>query len=422
MSLKCIVSSPVDTYSGYGARARDFIKALISIKKEWDIYLLSQRWGDTRTGYLSDHNEIDLMSRIVPIVGTKPDIFIQITVPNEFQKIGRFNIGVTAGIETTLCDSSWITGCNNMDLVITSSQHSLNVFKTSKYNVVDSRTNENVNLLEINTPLEVLFEGVDTEKYYNSPSSRFNLKGVQEDFCFLVVGHWLPGEFGHDRKNLGYTVKTFLEVFKNLAHPPALLLKTQGSTTSIMDREAILSKINSIRRTVKGTLPNIYLIHGEVSDEEMNDLYNHPKVKAMISLTKGEGFGRPLLEFAAVGKPIIASGWSGHLDFLNPEQAILIGGVLENVHPSAAMKNALIEEAKWFKPNEEDLVKAYKMVHTTYSKVKTVAKPLAKDVEENFSLEKMKEVLHDILERRVPNLPEKIELKLPELPILQKVK
>ena len=51
---------------------------------------------------------------------------------------------------------------------------------------------------------------------------------------------------------------------------------------------------------------------------EMNSIYNHSKVKAMVSLTKGEGFGRPLLEFSLSQKPLIVSGWSGHMDFLPP--------------------------------------------------------------------------------------------------------
>jgi hypothetical protein len=109
---------------------------------------------------------------------------------------------------------------------------------------------------------------------------------------------------------MGYTIKSFLETFKNKpkGKRPALILKVQaGSGTSIMDREELLNRIDAIRKTVKGDLPNIYLLHGEMSDAEMNELYNHGKVKAMISLTKGEGFGRPLLEFSLVNKPIIAS-------------------------------------------------------------------------------------------------------------------
>ena len=55
----------------------------------------------------------------------------------------------------------------------------------------------------------------------------------------------------------------------------------------------------------------------------MNELYNHPKVKAMVSMTKGEGYGRPLAEFGLSKKPIIASGWSGQCRFPNSRYILL---------------------------------------------------------------------------------------------------
>ena len=126
----CVISCPIDTYSGYGARSRDFVKAVIEAKPDWDVQIMSQRWGNTRFGYLDDHKEYDLKSRIIPAKLTKqPDVWMQISVPNEFQKVGKYNIGVTAGIETTVCDAKWIDGCNRMDMILTSSNHSKDVFE-----------------------------------------------------------------------------------------------------------------------------------------------------------------------------------------------------------------------------------------------------------------------------------------------------
>ena len=300
-----VVSCPIDTYSGYGARARDFVKALIETDK-YDVKILAQRWGNTRFGYLEDHKEFDLESRIIPNLTAAPELWIQISVPNEFQKIGKYNIGVTAGIETTQCDPSWIQGCNNMDLIIVSAEHAKTVFETSKFNMQDKNTNQITGTLEIKPPVEVLFEGADLTKYFPKPSTAIDLSNIKEEFCFLNIGHWMQGDIGEDRKNIGYLIKSFCETFKNKAKQPALIIKTIQVGTSIMDRERILDKIDSIKKTVKGRLPNIYLFHGEISDEEVNQLYNHPKVKAMVSFTKGEGFGRPLLEFSLVKKPIIA--------------------------------------------------------------------------------------------------------------------
>jgi glycosyltransferase involved in cell wall biosynthesis len=424
-----VVSCPIDTYSGYGARSRDFVQSIIDLDK-YDVKILPQRWGNTRFGYLQDHSNQSLASRIIPQLTQQPDIWIQITVPNEFQKIGKYNIGVTAGIETTLCDATWIQGCNNMDLVLVSSEHAKKVFQESKFNVQDNRTGQVTGTVELQTKMEVLFEGADIEKYTSlALPVKLDLSDIDESFNYLVVGHWLPGEVGEDRKNIGYTIKAFLETFKNKqkGKRPGLILKVQaGSGTSIMDREAVLDKIDGIRKTVKGDLPNIYLLHGEMTDAEVNELYNHTKVKAMVTLTKGEGFGRPLLEFSLVNKPIIASGWSGQVDFLDKEFTKLIGGTLTQVHPSAAVDKMILRESQWFTPDPVEVGRALKEVYDDYDKWKTSAKRQGHKSRTQFSYNNMRETVDTLLTQYVPEFPKQVQLKLPqlkkiELPKLQKV-
>lgn len=422
-----VVSCPIDTYSGYGARARDFVQSIIDLDK-YDVKILGQRWGGTRFGYLKDHGNTSLISRIIPNLTQQPDVWIQITVPNEFQKVGKYNIGVTAGIETTLCDPSWIEGCNRMDLVVVSTQHAKNTFEQSKFNMQDSNTGQITGVVELKTKVEVLFEGADIEKYAPLAfPTKLNLSDIAENWNYLVVGHWLPGVLGEDRKNIGYTIKAFLETFKNKKEQPGLILKVQaGSGTSIMDREALLDKIDSIRKTVKGKLPNIYLLHGDMSDAEVNELYNHTKVKAMISLTKGEGFGRPLLEFSLVNKPIIASGWSGHIDFLDNQFTKQIGGTLTNVHPSAVVDKMLLAEGQWFTPDDALVGKALKDVFEDYKPYKELAKRQGYRSRTEFSYDKMRETLDTILTQYVPEFPKQVQLKLPtlkkiELPKLKKI-
>ena len=424
-----VVSCPVDTYSGYGARSRDFVQSIIDTDK-YDVKILSQRWGNTRFGYLKDHGNTSLSSRIVPQLTQQPDIWMQITVPNEFQKVGKYNIGVTAGIETTICDASWIEGCNRMDLILVSAQHAKKVFEDSIFSIQDPNTKQVTGELRLSTKVEVLFEGADIEKY--TPLAlpvKLDLSDIDEAFCYLVVGHWMQGDLGQDRKNIGYTIKTFLETFKNKPKDkrPALILKVQaGSGTSIIDRETLLDKIDAIRKTVKGTLPNIYVLHGEMTDAEVNELYNHTKVKAMVSLTKGEGFGRPLLEFSLVNKPIIASYWSGHTDFLNAEFTKYVGGNLTNVHPSAAVDKMILQESQWFTPSDSEVGAAYKDVYEDYKKYKELAKRQGFQSRTNFTYDKMRETLDTLLTQYVPEFPKQVQLKLPqlkkiELPKLKKV-
>ena len=424
----CVVSCPADTYSGYGARSRDFVKALIKAKPDWDVKILSQRWGNTRFGYLKDHKEDDLTSRIIPGLDAKPDVWVQITIPNEFQAVGNYNIGVTAAVETNLMHHSWVEGVNRMNLILASSKHSRDVIKLTQFEGRDKNTNQVVKVVKAETPVEVLFEGVDIEKYdtKNVIKSEVteSLNSIKESFCYLLVGHWMQGDFGQDRKNVAYTIKSFLEHFKTKQNPPALILKCHTSTTSIMDRERILSKIDGIRKSIKGSrIPNIYLMHGEISDEQINELYNHPKVKVMVSHTKGEGFGRPLLEFTTTGKPIIASGWSGHTDFLDPELSTLVGGTLENVHPSAAVKDLILPESSWFTPNDSDVIKAYKETFKKYKAKVTNAKKLRHRTLKTFTYDHMVVELESILDKHIGSMPQQIKLTLPklELPKLQKI-
>ena len=426
-----VISCPIDTYSGYGSRARDFVKATVEAKKdEWDVWVMPQRWGETPWGYIQDHKEEWgwLEPKMLPFqqpLNQKPDVWMQITIPNEFQPIGNYNIGVTAGIETTLCHPSWIDGINRMDLTLVSSVHAKKVFEATQ---AEERHPDGqiVRKIQIQKPVEVLFEGVDLNTYFEINNDDLpetdlitSLDNIDENFAFLFVGHWLQGEFGQDRKNVGQTIKVFLETFKNKHNAPALILKTAVHNGSIMDHTEVLNKIKNIKSTVKAKkLPNIYLIHGELEEEDMNHLYNHPKVKAMVNFTKGEGFGRPLLEFSVFKKPIIASGWSGHVDFLNREFVSLIEGRLQQIHPSAVVENILVKESSWF---EADFVSAsQKMVDvwTNYKKYEANAKRQTHYAKSNFSFEKMVETLKEYYNKNVRKTQ---KLVLPTLPKLNKI-
>ena len=307
-----------------------------------------------------------------------------------------------------------------MNLNLVSSNHAKETFERSKFNIEENGQVRGV--VELQKPVEVLFEGADLKKYFPA-TSNFDLSDIQEDFAFLFVGHWLQGDFGEDRKNVGYMIKAFLEVFKNKKKQPALILKTQSANASILDRDAILKKIDSIRSTVKGTLPNIYLLHGEISDEDINHLYNHSKVKAMVSLTKGEGFGRPLLEFSLVNKPIITTPWSGHIDFLSSEFCEFVKGELTNVHSSAAIKNMLLVESQWFSADGPSTGLAFRNVFENYKNYLELAKRQGYRSRTNFSFDNMATLLDSILAANLPKFAAEVTLQMPKLtlPKLQKI-
>jgi glycosyltransferase involved in cell wall biosynthesis len=417
-----IVSCPIDTFSGYGARSRDIVKALFKTGK-YDIKIMPQRWGNTPYGALNADiaEEKQILDNYYPApqLQSQPDVWIQITVPNEFQPVGKYNIGITAGIETTICAPTWVEGINKMNLTLVSSEHAKKVFEESKFEKRNKQTNASEGTLVLEKPIQVLFEGADLEKYFPMSDDEIPadelveaLDEIESDFNFLFVGHWLPGGFGEDRKNVGLMIRMFLEAFKNKKNAPGLILKVSHGPASIMDREEVLKKIDAIRNEVKtATLPNIYLLHGELEDSQMNFLYNHPKVKAMLSFTKGEGFGRPLLEFTLSQKPLLASGWSGHLDFLDPEFANLIPGEVKAVDKSA-VNDFILEQGGWFNVDQGYAIGVMKDVFENYKKYLPKAKQLAFRNKQNFSLEKMTEKLDTIFEAFVPK---KVELKLPKI-------
>jgi hypothetical protein len=422
-----IVSCPIDTYSGYGARARDFVKALIELDK-YDVKVLPQRWGQTPWGFIEGHPEWEfLTSHLLPVgsqLPKQPEIWCQITVPNEFQPVGKYNIGLTAGIETTGCHPSWVEGCNRMNLVLTSSTHSANVFKSIKFEQRNQQTNQVVGQYGLEKPIEILIEGADLETY-QPKKSEFNLDEVEEEFAYLFVGHWMQGNIGHDRKNVGLLVRLFFEAFKNKKKTPALILKTTAVGTSYMDQNEILSRIDQIRNSVEGarTLPNVYLLQGEISNQEINELYNHKKVKAMINLTKGEGFGRPLLEFSLTKKPIITTNWSGHIDFLNEEFTSLLPGELHQLDDSSVVKDMLMKEFKWFGVNTNSVILTLRDMFVNYKNYKEKATRQAYKSRTDFSYSKMVEQLEGYLNQYVPEFPKEVKLELPKLnlPQLKKI-
>lgn len=424
MKQLCVISAPPDTYSGYGARSRDFIKAIYELKKdEWEIRIIPQRWGQTPWGFLNNNKEEwgwmrELFSTAQ--LEKQPDIWFQITVPNEFQPIGKVNIGVTAGIETTVCDASWIEGCNRMNVTLVSSRHAKQVFEATKIEQKDSRTNQVIKTIKLEKPVEVLFEGVDLNKYFFIDDEELpetdlilDLDSIKEEFCYLYLGHWLQGELGEDRKNTGLLVKLFLESFKDKKKKPALILKTSHGGASIMDRDEVLKKIDAIRNSCNSNdLPNIYLIHGDLEDQDINCLYNHPKVKAFVSLTKGEGYGRPFAEFCLSKKPVIAPNWSGHIDFLSPDFTVLLPGQITKVHPSAVVQNMILAESSWFSVDNNSAVKALIDVYENYNKYEVLGKRQGHKIKTEFSYDNMVLVLGSYLEKYTLK---QVQITLPKL-------
>jgi glycosyltransferase involved in cell wall biosynthesis len=405
---------PVQTRSGYGAHSRDLLQALYEMNS-YDIKIDSCSWGSTPLTALEKDNVFHkwIESNIISSLAIQPDVYVQVTVPNEFQRVGKINIGITAGIETTVAPKSWVDGCNKMDMIITTSQFSSEVLMSTVYNETDNVTGKLIKQHKIEKPIKVLFEGVHND-IFNNEYNDIDLN-INEDFAYLFVGHWLKGNLGQDRKDVGMLIKCFVEAFKNEEDKPALILKTSSATFSIKQREDFAKKIKELVGNIENP-PSIYLLFGELTDKEMNNLYNHPKIKAMISLTKGEGFGRPLLEFTMTGKPVIASNWSGHKDFLPMDKGIMIGGKLNEVDESA-IDDFILKGSKWFTANYNEAAEVMKIVKSDYQKFLDRAENLRIENTSKFSFQRMVEEFEKLLPKTVSqdDSPKQKPINLPKL-------
>ena len=417
------MQGPFSSRSGYGDHARDLFKSFWDLDR-FEIKIVDTRWGDCPRNGLKVNNEThqNIFNCFLREnkLDRQPDVYVDVRIPNEFEQIGKFNIGITAGIESTAVSPEWIDGCNKMDLVIVPSEHSKNSFINSIYDKIQNE--KKIGDLKVNTPIDVLFEGVNEQIF--KPIDVSNEKNeiidtldkIEENFCYLFVGQWTKSGFGVDRKDISRMIKVFYESFANKNNAPAMVLKTNGPNFSILDKKSIKDNIDKIKQMFPDDikLPKIYLIHGDLSEKQMNLLYNHPKIKYLVNFTHGEGFGRPMLEATMTGLPVIASGWSGQLDFLSPDYSCLVKGSLDTIPSKAVWDKVLIKDSKWFTIDEND---AYKIFQKTFKEKfdnKIKAKKLYEINKNKFKLSDMTNMLKNILENRI--LTGRFsELKLPKL-------
>ena len=423
----CILQSPIWTRSGYGDWALSVAKSLLRYDK-FDLYIAPTVWGACSKKNLdsevNDPEGRELLGKIMKgPLPRQPELFIQMTIPNEYAAPAKYNIGMTAGIETTVPRAEWLEGLNRMNVNFVLSQHVKDVFAHANY--TKKLPNGGTEELVVKTPMEIVHWGANTSIYKKTDekvqSVEDIMKDIPETFAFLFVGQWTNGNIRADRKGIGYLIKTFLETFANVSNPPCLILKTSGAQICVMDRYDCINKINDVTNMVKTSLPpetklpNVYLIHGELEDNEMNALYNHEKVKVHVSFTHGEGFGHPLLLATLSGKPLLAPRWSGHLDFLNPKYAKFFDGGLAPV-PDEAVNDWFIKEARWFDVDQQAAGLKMKHYFNNYSpKLLEDAEKLRAENAEKFSNQAIDKIFHALLDKYVPKFAVEQPFVLPPL-------
>lgn len=388
---KVLLVAPVLSRSGYGEMGRFAFRSMLS-NPNIDLYLHNISWG--KTGWIwKDDKERKMIDSLLQKTmlyrqnSGKFDASVQCTIPNEWKRLSPHDVGYTAGIETDKVAPEWIVKGNEVDKIITISKHSMDVYKDTKYSATDNETGKTIPNYKCETPMT----------YVGFPTKDIGVEvldlNLKHDFNFLCVAQMSP------RKNVDAVINNFIEEFKE--EEVGLLLKLNGANDSVMDFYKLKDQFQQISKTSKkeGWKCSINLLHGNLSDEQMQGLYQHPKVKAMVSFTHGEGFGLPIYEAAYNGLPVIATGWSGHLDFLTMKVDVnppgkLKGGrtrgkitanakmfadveyTLEAIPQNTVWKGVLHNESKWANVKDDDAKIKLRDVYTNYDTWKAKADTL----------------------------------------------
>lgn len=373
---KVLLRGPSLTQSGYGVHTRQVASWLLS-KNNIDVKFQALPWGDT-PWILDKNSHNGLIDKIIKnTVDTsnlkeKFDVSLQLQLPNEWDpNLANYNIGMTAGVETDVCNPQWIESCNKMNMIIVPSNHTSNVLKNSG---------------NINVPVHVIPESFCDEILKQSSQKTLdNRPKFSTNFNFLIFGQVTGDNPFNDRKNIFFTIKWLCEVFKD-DKDVGIILKTNLSRNTHIDKQKTLQLVKALVKECRtGSFPKIHLLHGELSNEDVSELYKNEQVKALVTLTRGEGYGLPILEAAASGLPVVATNWSGHTDFLNHGKFISISYALKEIHKSRVDNKIFLPQSKWAEASEDDFKKKILKFRNSYSTPKEWATELSHLIKEKYS-------------------------------------
>lgn len=406
---KVIVRAPALSMSGYGEQARFLLEVLKKrAGNDFDLFLEDIPWGKSNKVSFDDDNTEWIKSLIGKtsiylneVPNPEFDISIQVTIPNEWKRIARFNIGYTAGIECDRVSPTWIQKANSeIDKIITISQHSMDVFRYTNYEVIEGTKEDNTGevreVLKLETPIEYVNYSART-----SDPVKENLDlDFETNFNFLTISQFSP------RKNLQTLITAFLEEFKNNSKV-GLVIKMHTLNTSVLDRERTRLTLKSAVSAFPDRKCKIYMLHGEMTENQLANLYCHPKIKAYATTTHGEGFGLPIFEATCNGLPIVAPDWSGQRDYLHGNlssstskiEALFrpIEHTLQEVPKEAVWDGVIESGSRWSAVSVEETSRALRDVYKNLSKFKKKASTL-KDINlKRFSSEKINEQFDEIL-------------------------
>lgn len=372
--MKVLLRAPLLTLSGYGIHSRQIFEWLESIP---GIQLTTEcvPWGKT-AWIINQEQDNKIIQRIMNCSKrtekeTNYDYSFQVQLPDEWDPtLAKVNVGVSAFVETDRCSKAWIDNSNKMDAVVVPSTFTKNVAKRSG---------------DLTTPIYVIPEWYNDKIEEVSEDKEYLDIKFKTKFNYLMIGTITSMSPEDDRKNIFYGIKWFCEKFKD-DKKVGLVIKTSFGKGTKIDRQLTLGAIKNVLAQVrKGSYPRVYLLHGGMDQEEIARLYKHPKIKCLVSPTRGEGYGLPLIEAAASGLPVIATGWSGHNEFLEKENYLKIDYTLTKINKSRIDNRIFVEDSRWADVSERDFKRKIKELKDRYSLYNKKAEKMQINVCKNFS-------------------------------------
>jgi len=399
--IKVLLKGPLLTQTGYGHHARTVLRALRTKEDLFDIYIQPIVWGQTSWIWEDNEERQWIDSCVKKTLGYASeggtfDMSLQVTIPNEWEKIAEVNIGVTAGIETTKVAPVWIEKSFIMDKILTISEFSRDSYVNTVYEATNTDTGEKVDY-RVQTQIDYIHYPVVKAEPENLDLD------LETDFNFLAVAQLSP------RKNAEQLILNFIDKFRDNENV-GLIVKANSVKNSIPDRFMTRGLFNQAVQKAGEKKCKVYLLHGYLSDKQMAGLYTHSKVKALVSTTHGEGYGLPLFEAAYYGLPVIATDWSGHLDFLYMKEKQKNGKYkkkhmfsrisysLRPVPAEVLWKDVIVQDSMWAFPEDGSIKMNLDEVYRDYGRFKKRAKKLQDWVCEDFEASKIYKQYTDQLE------------------------
>ena len=393
---RILVVGPVCNISGYSEHARTLVDSFMEMEDHIDLYIQDTQWASsskslkyfnkykhliTKTAQLFQQR-VDQQGR-VNIAGLFESTY-QVRPPNEFEQMSPNDVGVTAAVETTFAPPEWVSKCNMMSKILVVSEHA----KTNLKNTKDNEGNK------ITTPISVIPFGYDTSI---EKTDIFQGMDITTKFNFLTVLQMAP------RKNFDTMLKWFVEEFKD-NEDVGLFIKTHMHNNSTLDFHGVKARVEHLLNAIsKERKCKVYLIHGNLTESQMHSLYNPEYVDCYITATHGEGFGIPMFHAACNNIPVVATNWSGHLDFLRAPAKTRAGNNkikshflkttydIKKVQPHHLMPGLINQECEWAYPKEESFKKNMRFVLKSKQSLVEDSQRLKEHLLTNFSIDNVKQ-------------------------------